>query len=109
MLGANATDVWRNRNFGICKFGKTGTAVPHEPPQTPNLDPSSSAAKRQTRNDASTALEQLRQKGLIPIMWHGKCEGDKVTMGTYDVPANQGGMYALVFDNTFSKQVSKTA
>lgn len=30
-------------------------------------------------------------------------------MGKYDVPAGDGGMYGLVFDNTFSKQVSKTA
>lgn len=28
-------------------------------------------------------------------------------MGTYDVPHDQGGMYALVFDNTFAKQFSK--
>ena len=30
-------------------------------------------------------------------------------MGTYDVVAGDGGMYGLVFDNTFSKQTSKTA
>lgn len=30
-------------------------------------------------------------------------------MGTYDIPAGEGGMYGLVFDNTFSKTVSKTA
>ena len=30
-------------------------------------------------------------------------------MGKYDVPADGGGMYAMVFDNTFSKQTSKTA
>ncbi|KAI8935307.1 hypothetical protein NX059_007893 [Plenodomus lindquistii] len=30
-------------------------------------------------------------------------------MGTYDVPTGEGGMYGLVFDNTFSKTVSKTA
>ena len=28
-------------------------------------------------------------------------------MGTYDVPEGEGGMYGLVFDNTFSKQNSK--
>ena len=28
--------------------------------------------------------------------------------GSYDAPADQGGMYAIVFDNTFSKQISKT-
>lgn len=30
-------------------------------------------------------------------------------MGTYAVATGNGGMYGLVFDNTFSKQVSKTA
>lgn len=29
-------------------------------------------------------------------------------MGTYDIPPGQSGMYGLVFDNTYSKQVSKT-
>jgi hypothetical protein len=30
-------------------------------------------------------------------------------MGTYAVPPGQGGMYGLIFDNTFSKAVAKTA
>jgi hypothetical protein len=42
------------------------------------------------------------------VEWTGKCEADKVTMGKYDVVEGEGGMYGLVFDNTFSKQVSKT-
>jgi hypothetical protein len=61
------------------------------------------------RNEASTAQEQLKAKGFISIQWHGKCEADKVSMGTYAVPGGQGGMYGLIFDNTFSKQLSKTA
>ena len=32
-----------------------------------------------------------------------------MSMGTYAVPAGHGGMYGLIFDNTFSKQISKTA
>lgn len=32
-----------------------------------------------------------------------------MSMGTYAVQAGQGGMYGLVFDNTFSKTTSKTA
>jgi 5-oxoprolinase (ATP-hydrolysing) len=59
------------------------------------------------KRDGSTAQEQLAKKGFIPIKWHGKCEADKVSVGTYDV--TQGGMFGLVFDNTFSKQTSKTA
>ena len=31
-----------------------------------------------------------------------------MSTGTYNVPKGEGGMYALVFDNTFSKQFSKT-
>lgn len=46
--------------------------------------------------------------GLKQIRWVGKCEADKIVQGTYDVPSNEGGNYALVFDNTFSKQLSKT-
>ncbi|KAK4657748.1 Oxysterol-binding protein 3 [Podospora pseudocomata] len=59
------------------------------------------------KRDASTAQDQLAKKGFIPIHWHGKCEADKVSVGTYDV--TQAGMFGLVFDNTFSKQTSKTA
>lgn len=57
----------------------------------------------------TTAQDLLTAKGFIPIKWHGKCEADKVSRGTYDVHLGQGGMYGLVFDNTFSKQTSKTA
>ncbi|KAI1123977.1 Oxysterol-binding protein-domain-containing protein [Nemania abortiva] len=61
------------------------------------------------KKDASTAREQLASKGFILVKWHGKCEADKVSMGTHDVAAGQGGMFGLIFDNTFSKQISKTA
>lgn len=43
------------------------------------------------------------------MAWIGKCEADKVSTGKYDVPEGDGGTYGLVFDNTFSRQVSKTA
>ncbi|KAI1201006.1 Oxysterol-binding protein-domain-containing protein [Nemania serpens] len=61
------------------------------------------------KKDASTAREQLASKGFILVKWHGKCEADKVSMGTHDITAGQGGMFGLIFDNTFSKQLSKTA
>lgn len=61
------------------------------------------------KKDSSTAQEQLIKKGFLVISWHGKCEADKVSMGTYDVEHERGGMFGLIFDNTFSKQTSKTA
>ncbi|OJD32695.1 oxysterol binding protein [Diplodia corticola] len=62
-----------------------------------------------SRNDRTLVVEKLQSIGLKPVSWTGKCEADKVSMGRYDVSEGEGGMYGLVFDNTFSKQVSKTA
>ncbi|KAK6076782.1 oxysterol binding protein [Seiridium cupressi] len=62
-----------------------------------------------SKRDSSTAQDQLSSKGFILMKWHGKCEADKVSMGTYDVLSGQGGMFGLIFDNTFSKTTGKTA
>lgn len=43
------------------------------------------------------------------MSWYGTCEANRVSTGTYDVPQNEGGMYALVFDNTFAKSFAKSA
>jgi len=80
-------------------------AEPNSTTQTTVPDGKSSRFKK----DASTAQDQLASKGFIPITWHGKCEADKVSMGTHNVGAGEGGMFGLVFDNTFSKQTAKTA
>ncbi|KND91738.1 Oxysterol-binding protein C23H4.01c [Tolypocladium ophioglossoides CBS 100239] len=101
------------RNFGIVKH--PGSGATHilssngddlDAALTPGVSDGKSArfAKKET-----TAQDLLTGKGFIPIEWYGKCEADKVSMGTYDVQQGQGGMYGLVFDNTFSKQTSKTA
>lgn len=104
------------RNFGIFKHpgaSNAGTPQPLEDASTSllQLDQGLDKLRRPStsKNDASTAQEQLRAKGFISIQWYGKCEADKVSMGTYPVPAGHGGMYGLIFDNTFSKQFSKTA
>ncbi|KAK3327253.1 Oxysterol-binding protein-domain-containing protein [Cercophora scortea] len=100
-------------NFAIVKHpGTGGTTLAAQPDESPTPDQQTEAvADAKTglfaKKDASTAQDQLAKKGFIPIKWHGKCEADKVSMGTYDV--NNGGMFGLVFDNTFSKQTSKTA
>ena len=53
-------------------------------------------------------VDKLESNGLKLITWAGKCTSDKVSLGKYDVPLGESGMYGLVFDNTFSKQTSKT-
>ncbi|KAM0724253.1 hypothetical protein Q7P37_000135 [Cladosporium fusiforme] len=115
-------------DFGIFKHPghKNGLAPPlptHETldqPQTPGLgsgptglDAGAQEGKRAHRlsvsRGASQALvEKLEGIGLRSVAWTGKCEADKVSMGRYDVADGEGGMYGLVFDNTFSKTTGKT-
>ena len=54
-------------------------------------------------------MAKLQATGLKLVQWYGTCEADRVNSGNYDVPPGEGGMYALLFDNTFSKQHSKKA
>ncbi|TAQ90193.1 hypothetical protein B7494_g1457 [Chlorociboria aeruginascens] len=116
----HAKEMTRRGNFGIVKHpGTSNTTTPL--PQHPVLEDATSALKSldvsfdkqrrasTARNETSTAQEQLRAKGFIPIQWYGKCDADKVSMDTYPVAAGCGGMYGLVFDNTFSIHLSKTA
>lgn len=88
----------------------TSTAT-FEPPPTPALEVPGARGRggSTSRNDKTFVAEKLSAIGLKQVHWVGKCEADKVSMGTWDVPEGEGGMYGLVFDNTFSKTVSKTA
>ena len=60
-----------------------------------------------SKSAASSATEKLKAIGLIPISWYGTCEPGRVSTGKQNVPKDEAGMYALVFDNTFAKQFSK--
>ncbi|EUC45870.1 hypothetical protein COCMIDRAFT_5003 [Bipolaris oryzae ATCC 44560] len=110
----------KSLNFGIFKHpGNATGSAPHLPstatfeagPGTPSLEPPVTRGRgaSTSRNDRTVVLEKLSAIGLKQVHWHGKCEADTVSMGTYDIPPGEGGMYGLVFDNTFSKTVSKTA
>lgn len=52
-------------------------------------------------------VDRLENIGLKQVIKLGKCEADKFTQGRYDVPNGEGGHYAIVFDNTFSKSTGK--
>ncbi|KAI9881536.1 MAG: hypothetical protein M1830_000099 [Pleopsidium flavum] len=105
-------------NFGLFRHpGTSLSIIPNasktstfEAPPIPGIRPSDAPKDSPSlSNSSSAAIEKLKSIGLILVSWYGKCEADKVSTGTYDVPPNSGAMYALVFDNTFSKQTSKTA
>ncbi|KAL0942602.1 oxysterol binding protein [Colletotrichum truncatum] len=102
-------------NFGIVKHPGTGATglISNQTDDAATAGALTSGVAepkgRFGKRDTSTAQEQLANKGFIPVKWHGKCDADKVSTGTWDVPKGQGGMFGLVFDNTFSKQISKTA
>lgn len=113
-------------NFGIFKHpgNKTDLTTPvlpalttfdtNDSPTTPSSDAGEAKSKRRgsvtgTKHDNPSIIEKLQSIGLKCVDWVGNCEADKVSMGTYDVPNGQRGTYGLVFDNTFSKTVAKTA
>lgn len=112
----------KSLNFGIFKHPGTKnglapvlhtTATFDTEPTPSSLPVESHEVKNRrasvSRNDATVVVERLKNIGLKCVAWTGKCDADKVSMGRYDVVEGEGGMYGLVFDNTFSKQVSKTA
>lgn len=104
-----------HRNFGIVKHPGSGATTlassttddTHGEATTPHAISEGKSGRLPRRE--TTAQDLLASKGFIAIKWCGKCEAEKVSMGTFDVQLGQGGMYGLVFDNTFSKQTSKTA
>ncbi len=93
-------------NFGLFKHPGAAAASPGSPTLGPPPPPAGAAT---SRNDKTLVLDKLSAIGLRQVHWVGKCAADKVSMGTWDVPEGEGGMYGLVFDNTFSKTLSKTA
>ncbi|CAI7575880.1 unnamed protein product [Penicillium glandicola] len=119
-VSSNHTISWsiqphkKSVNFGIFKHpGQSSSLSSHIPASdsqstdsTENLPATATTAG--ARQQQSAVIEKLTGIGLKTIKWTGKCEADKITQGTYDVPFSEGGNYALVFDNTFSKQISKT-
>ncbi|KAF7715617.1 Uncharacterized protein PECH_000970 [Penicillium ucsense] len=114
-VGANQTISWsiqphkKSVNFGLFKHPGQSSLTS----QLPASDSQSTASNENlpaagARNQPSPVIEKLTAIGLKQIKWYGKCEADRISQGTYDVPAAEAGNYALVFDNTFSKQISKT-
>ncbi|KAJ5162402.1 hypothetical protein N7492_007794 [Penicillium capsulatum] len=101
-------------NFGIFKHPGQTTALNSSVPasDSPSVESNenlpATAANSGPRNQPSVVVEKLTAIGLKPVKWLGKCEADKISKGTYDVSEKEAGNYALVFDNTFSKQISKT-
>ncbi|EXJ85764.1 hypothetical protein A1O1_06132 [Capronia coronata CBS 617.96] len=96
-------------NFGLFKHPGPQANQNPGPPSLPPPSPSPSAVDEDKSDTSSTAIERLTSIGLKQIRWMGKCEADRVTQGKHDVRSGEGGNYALVFDNTFSKNTSKTA
>lgn len=107
-------------NFGIFKKLGDQHGPPNLPPASalePISSPSTPALESSTGgkgpkgapkvHDGTRTIEKLAMHGLKAVAWTGTCEADKVSMGRYDVLEGEGGMYGLVFDNTFSKQTGK--
>lgn len=100
----------KSLNFGIFKHpghsAVLNSSDSHKADSNENLPATAVSSAR--GSNSTSVIDKLTAIGLKSIQWIGKCEADKIAQGTYDVPQNEGGNYALVLDNTFSKQLSKT-
>ncbi|KAL8817505.1 MAG: hypothetical protein Q9223_003668 [Gallowayella weberi] len=100
--------IFKHPGGGIAPTPKLPSST-FEAPPTPGLHPADAPHDASQQPEASSAaVDKLKSIGLKPISWHGNCEANRVTTGRWDVSQDEGGMYGLVFDNTFSKQHSKT-
>lgn len=81
------------------------TSIPLPPP-SPNPE-AFEHVKDLPKDAISTVGEKLTGIGLKQVYWAGRYEADKMSQGKYDVSFREGGHFALVFDNTFSKSLSK--
>ncbi|MCJ1307705.1 hypothetical protein MMC25_001353 [Agyrium rufum] len=106
-------------NFGIFKHpGASIAPTPRyhssifEDPPTPGPKPTDAfpdgSVPISTSSSPSGIVEKLKHMGYKLVSWKGTCEAHQVSSGLYSIPKNEGGMYALVFDNTFAKSFSKT-
>lgn len=89
------------RNFGIFKHPRSqNSSTSLQPPSTARSDETSVSTKDRrptvprARSNEGDCIERLHAAGLLDVYWHGKCEAEKVTTGTYAV--KEGGMFALV-------------
>lgn len=96
-------------NFGLFKHPGPLSNLHSSSTSLPPPSPRQSAVDEEKPDVSSTAIEKLTGIGLKQVKWVGKCEADKVSQGRHEVRLGEAGNYALVFDNTFSKNLSKTA
>ena len=98
-------------NFGVFKhMGHIAGINPNQPSNIslPPPSPNPEAFEHMKDVPKDTAItEKLTNLGLKQVYWAGRCEADKMSQGKYDVGSGDGGHFALVFDNTFSKSMSK--
>ena len=97
----------RSINLGLFKHPGALASLPTVA-GLPALTATSSRNEEDPNDIQPEVVEKLEQMGLKQAVKLGKCEADRFNQGRYDVPNGEGGHYALVFDNTFSKNTGKT-
>jgi len=97
----------RSLNLGLFKHPGALASLPTVA-GLPPLSATSSRNDEDSTDSQPEVVEKLEHMGMKQVVKLGKCEADRFNQGRYDVPNGEGGHYALVFDNTFSKNTGKT-
>lgn len=97
----------RSINVGLFKHPGALTTF-HTVAGLPALSATSSRGTEDERpSDQPEVVDRLENIGLKQVVKLGKCDADKFTKCRHDVVNGEGGHYAIVFDNTFSKSTGK--
>ncbi|KAK9476825.1 Oxysterol-binding protein-domain-containing protein [Lipomyces japonicus] len=101
-------------NFGIFKRVENKTHVQSSSSTNRVRSASVSTLAPSSTNNVNVTVgsgslnDKLTHSGLSPVYLHGKCQSGTMLKGSFYVDIGSGGIFAFVFDNTFSKTISKT-
>ncbi|GMM30818.1 hypothetical protein DAMA08_035630 [Martiniozyma asiatica (nom. inval.)] len=89
--------------FGRSHTGSSTVSINKMETVTP-----SAPNRKRSESNASTnmsKLDEVLDENLVLANWIGRCNSDELQNGEFE--AKNGGLYAFIFDNTFSKTKSK--
>ncbi|KAG4304118.1 hypothetical protein PORY_002482 [Pneumocystis oryctolagi] len=118
-IGDNETLAWQLKpckksiRYGIWRLQRV-LKVPFQEKEerqlftiSPKMTSRQTLSKQRRNTNDGVLKERLMKAKLTEVIPFMRCRPNLVEKGSYCVGPNNGGHFALVFDNTFSKQTSK--
>lgn len=104
--------VKRSISFGVYKSTEQKTSSRTHSPYAAGGNSNNSSSQSLHRKRSASTLnvpleERLRQSSLVEVKSYGMLQANALFKGELKMEAGRGGIFAFVFDNTFSKSYAK--